>query len=384
MLAVIADDLTGAAELGGIGLKYGLQVEIATEVSASTEADLLVISTDSRSISEQEAIDRVTQVCRAIWAMQPKIIYKKTDSVLRGHVVAETRAQMHITGQQKALIVAANPYLGRTLKNGHYYFNNVLIHQTYFSQDPEFPILDANVLSMVRADATQVSVRTAQEGVPDKGIVIGEVAEQADLQAWTKWIADDTLLGGAAGFFTAVMDALLPKPKAMAMQTQPLSNSRLYVCGTAFGKSVERIRQAQREGKAVSYMPGTLIESGTTDDPALERWATEVAELLKTHQQVIIAIDPDTVNPNKANAIWLRTAMATGVKRMLVLTPADELIIEGGSTASAVLRALGVARLIPVQELGHGVVRSQAVEQPSLYITVKPGSYAWANGLWIS
>ena len=49
MLAVIADDLTGAAEIGGIGLSYGLKVEISSKVNPSTEADLLVIATDTRS-----------------------------------------------------------------------------------------------------------------------------------------------------------------------------------------------------------------------------------------------------------------------------------------------------------------------------------------------
>src|SRR5882757_10096749 len=44
MIAVIADDLTGAAELGGIGLRYGLSVEVNMDVNLSTKADLLVIA----------------------------------------------------------------------------------------------------------------------------------------------------------------------------------------------------------------------------------------------------------------------------------------------------------------------------------------------------
>lgn len=384
MFAVIADDLTGAAELGGIGLRYGLEVEIAMEVEPSSKADLLVISTDTRSIAEKDAIDEVTKVCQALVAMKPKLMYKKTDSVLRGHVVAETLAQMLVTEQDKALIIPANPSLGRTLKNGHYFLNDVAIHETYFSKDPEFPIRDSNVLSMVRASPTLVQVKTLEEGTSDNGIVIGEVAGQADLEAWTTWVDNKTLIGGAAGFFTAVLNTLNLDHKPTTVDLQPLSDCRLYVCGTAFGKSVALVKEARQAGKAVSYMPGALIESGEIAGTNLNAWATEIARQLRAHRQVIIAIDPASIDSRNAIAVWLRTAMAAAVNGVLEQTTIDELIIEGGSTASAVLRAIGVARLAPVQELGPGVVRSRAVDKPMLHITVKPGSYAWANGLWIA
>ena len=383
MLAVIADDLTGAAELGGIGLRYGFRVEIGMEVPQSTRADLLVISTDTRSMPESGASKTVTKVSTALLDLQPELIYKKTDSVLRGHVMAETLAQLQVTGQPKALIVPANPMLGRTLTNGQYFLNGVPIHQTHFAQDPEFPILDSSVLSMVRADAAQASVRPNTAGTPANGIVIGEVTNVADLQAWTRWINPDTLLGGAAGFFTEILNALGYQTKADVAGLQPLSTSRLYVCGTAYGRSVELIRQARRAGKAVSYMPPTLSTSESQDSLELANWATEVGELLHKHKQVIMAIDPDTVSSETANAVWLRTAMAASVKSVIDVTPVGELIIEGGSTASAVLRAIDVTRLVPVQEFGPGVVRSRAVAQPTLHITVKPGSYAWGSGLWI-
>ena len=384
MIAVIADDLTGAAELGGIGLRYGLDVEIAMEVEPSSKADLLVISTDTRSVAEKDAILEVTKISQALVAMKPKWMYKKTDSVLRGHVVAETLAQMLVTGQNNALLIPANPSLGRTLKNGHYFLNDVAIHETYFSKDPEFPIRDSHVLSMVRASPTLVQVKTPEEGTSDRGIVIGEVAGQADLAAWTTWVDSKTLIGGASGFFTAVLNTLNLDHKPKATNPQPVSDCRLYVCGTAFGKSAALVKEARNAGKAVSYMPGALIESGEAEALAVNAWAMEIAGQMRAHRQVIIAIDPTSVDSRKANAVWLRTAMAAAVNSVLAQAPIDELIIEGGSTASAVLRAIGVARLAPVQELGPGVVRCRAVEKPMLHITVKPGSYAWANGLWIA
>jgi len=55
MIAVIADDFTGAAELGGLGLRYGMSVEIETEVTNDCKVDLLIIATDTRSVSKKQA-----------------------------------------------------------------------------------------------------------------------------------------------------------------------------------------------------------------------------------------------------------------------------------------------------------------------------------------
>ena len=46
MIAVIADDFTGAAEIGGLGLLYGYKTAIVTEVKALENIDLLIIATE--------------------------------------------------------------------------------------------------------------------------------------------------------------------------------------------------------------------------------------------------------------------------------------------------------------------------------------------------
>ena len=56
MIAVIADDLTGAAEIGGLGLRYDLNIEIVCSNDLKSDADLLIISTDTRSMPEKEAL----------------------------------------------------------------------------------------------------------------------------------------------------------------------------------------------------------------------------------------------------------------------------------------------------------------------------------------
>jgi D-threonate/D-erythronate kinase len=101
MIAVIADDFTGAAELAGIGLRYHLNVELGAQVNKDTKADLFVVATDTRSMGEAEAVQEMEKHTRELMALRPEMIFKKTDSVLRGHVLAEMRAQLSLTGLKK-------------------------------------------------------------------------------------------------------------------------------------------------------------------------------------------------------------------------------------------------------------------------------------------
>ncbi|GAB3325083.1 hypothetical protein GCM10027299_22800 [Larkinella ripae] len=377
MLAVIADDFTGAAELAGIGRTHGLTVEIAMTLNLKTQAELLVVATDTRSVSEPEAVRAITAVCRALHRLKPQLIYKKIDSVLRGHVIAETRAMQQVLDLSKALLVSANPALGRTLVNGQYYVEGELIHQTHFADDPEFPVTESDVSKRLSRSREPVFVQSSQKPLPQRGIVVGEVEKPADFKAWIYHLDPETLVGGGSGFFSAVLDSLA-LPKTQTAVPFSLGQTRLYVCGSAFNESVELVRKAVEAGHSVHYMPKSLGQNSAK--AALETWAAETAESLRQNRVAILAIDPRTVE--KPDAVQLRTMMAKTVQQIINRVLVNELVIEGGSTASAILREIGVMRLVPTQELAPGVVRCATLENDSLHITVKPGSYRWSPELW--
>lgn len=364
MIAVIADDFTGAAELGGIGLRYGLQVEVSTEVNTNSTADLLVIDADSRSVKEAAAIQKIEMITKELKKLKPEWIYKKTDSVLRGHIVAELQAQMKLMGIDRALLVPANPNLGRTIRNGVYFFNDQPIHESGFSVDPEFAIVSSDVRDMLKA---AVSVRKPGELLLEDGIIVGEAKEMTDLDYWAAQCTKDILPAGAAGFFSAILDSR-KIVKDRTEQVQPTGKPCLYICGTSFERSTTAIKRIFADSGPVSYMQQDL-----------SAWVTQVISMLNTYEKAIMAIDPDITQPN---AVELRRKMALAVKEVLQHMPIRELLIEGGSTARAIFDEMNFTRFFPVQELSAGVVKMKVKEQEGIFITVKPGSYAWPPGTW--
>ena len=378
MIAVIADDFTGAAELGGIGLRYNLSVEISTAVIPATQADLLVIAADTRSGDEADAVIKMQELTRELLQLKPSLVFKKTDSVLRGHIMAEMKAQLAILQIPRALLIAANPALGRTIHDGTYFLHGQPIHLSSFSEDPEFPVTRSDIPGMLRVVRQAVHIKKTTEALPETGIIVGEVQNTADTNAWAAQVDDNTLAAGGAGFFTALLDKLAIK-KAGTTNTAAAAPGlpALFVSGTTFHKSRAAIKRIYDAGGPVSYMPDA-IATAASDIPFLyEAWCRELVSMLRAQGQAFIAIRGEDSGKALAHAAILRKRMALLVYMVLQQVSIAELFIEGGSTAYAVLQKAGLTGFFPVEEMAPGVVRMSVREKPGLYITVKPGSYDW-------
>jgi D-threonate/D-erythronate kinase len=363
MIAIIADDLSGAAEMAGICLRFGLTVQLCTENIGATTADMLIVSTDSRSMSALDAIAITESVCRKVLSLQPTFIYKKVDSVLRGYVVEELQVQMKLMGKKAALLLPANPSLGRTIQQGLYYIEGKPVHTTSFANDPEFPIRDASIPTMCNDASIKVLKHT--DALLDEGIAVGEVSTEPDLIFWASKSLEKYVVAGAGDFFNAILQLRYSQKEHTAFSFQlPF----LYVCGTTYKRSLEEVQAITKGKNVVAYLE---IQPNMEAVSINKNWLQRCSEILQAEQKLVIAFDQATIPPH-ISAVFLRNYMATAVKEIVENNPIKEMLVEGGSTANAILRALNMDAIHPINEVMRGVVRMQSNQ---LYITVKPGSY---------
>lgn len=383
MIAVIADDFTGAAEIGGIGIRHGLDVIIETELVYNTNTDLLVIATDTRSMNQADAASCVKTITKELLKHKPELIFKKLDSVLRGNITKELLSQMEISGKERTIIVAANPVFKRVIKNGKYYIDNVPLNETCFSSDPHFPMQSANVLNILSGNGNLEIVNSKPgETLPEKGLIVGDASDFNDLDKWVEYIDKNTLVAGASGFFDAILKKLAVKQGKENNNPPSFGGKSLFILGSIFPKDIGFTKRIKENHFYMSNMPKEIYFNENYDESRVEYWADDIIKGINNNQKVLASISHTGKN-EPGIAFRIREVIGKLIKQVVERIELNELFVEGGSTTSVVLKYLGIKELIPVQELDTGVIRMKADKYPGLYLTTKPGSYFWPDNVFI-
>lgn len=359
-LIVLADDLTGAAEVAAIAHEAGLGVVILTRLPRTpVAADVLVFDTDTRLVPPARAARRVRACVLHLRRLPHAGFFKKTDSVLRGPVLAELAAAAAALGLRRTLLLAGNPTLGRTIRAGRCYVAGRPLDQTAFARDPHHPATSSSVLELLRAGPEARVVCRAPGGPRSTArVIVGEHRSAADTARWARTLDRHTLPAGAADFFRAWLRA-------------------------------RGLRRLLITPGAPAAMPALLLH-GTTTAPAATRsmrfnglqapGAARVAAALRQRGAVAVAATSSSLNDPRAPAAISRGF--AGLARTLRDAGAfRHLLIAGGATAATVLRALGWTRLKVVRVWSPGVVELQPVADPGLTVTLKPGSYPWSASI---
>jgi len=384
MIGVIADDLTGAAELGALGLRRGLRSEVRLLTAAGrlgrdrgTRADLICVDTDSRVCEPAEAARRAAAAARWLQRAGANWIYKKVDSVLRGHVATEVTAVMRQLGLRRALLLPANPKLGRTLKDGRYFVRGQPLDQTEFARDPEHPRRTAIALNLLGTpDTVKVCNCGTRDILPDTGIILCEAASSHAVRHWAARQPADALAAGGAEFFGALLEEIGGSARKPILLEPPTSRGELFVCGSASRATRQFVTAERRRGTPVFSLPNELAWGANLTPAATAAVSQRIMAASRTLPRVIIHVGLPRV-PKKAVARRLHIHLAEIVERVLRRRRLPLVFAEGGSTAVELARRMGWSRLRVVRELAPGVATLAVAGRAGCWFTIKPGSYAW-------
>ena len=440
MIGVIADDLTGAAEIGAIGLRHGLRAEVVVwsaesaisshggegwqettpkilgairpetptkertphpaplpfrkgegahasqqqvhgqaSVISEISADLVCLDTDSRSCEAEEAGRRVASAAQRLLAAGAMWIYKKVDSVLRGQVTAELEALLRELRLDLALLIPANPSLGRVIQGGNYFIRGKPIHETEFARDPEYPRTSSRVLELLTPPKNWLlTVCQVHDALPASGFVIGETASIADLQQWAARRAPGILPAGGADFFAALLVASAHhiSPAPPSIKAPKATTKELFVCGSTSDSARDFIAAARHQGTPIFSLPEAAVRDPELDASAVEKIATGAAALFGSEQRVILNVGlPPVLDAIAAKRLSIHLVRLA--ERVLQRTEVGHIYAEGGATAKELVHRLGWTRLLVMQELAPGVATLVPTADRARRLTIKPGSYVW-------
>jgi hypothetical protein len=160
---VIADDFTGALDTATQFSKIGLKTAVYSWNGEEEErfedfVQVAVFNLESRHLAADAAYRKVRGLVEKAAAMGIDILYKKTDSALRGNIGGELQAVLDGSGGSCLYFLPAYPRSGRTTQDGIHYFRGVPIAETLFGKDPFEPVKHSRVADII---SEQSPVRTA-------------------------------------------------------------------------------------------------------------------------------------------------------------------------------------------------------------------------------
>ena len=387
LLMVIADDLSGAAEIAGRALEHGLTTEVWTwekfleRGTQSVRPSLLVIDSNTRSSSKTEARNRLRQLGKNL-EPSPIRLFKKVDSVLRGPLISELNGLTEGLSQKRVLLVPSNPSRERVVRQGQYWIKNKPIHKTQFGKDPEYPAQSSHVVDILRSQPGDlpVSILPPNSNLTNTGILVGEATTLSDLDMWVKELDENTLAAGAADFFQAWLQLHAPQKRNSAVDPLSLNISErvLLVSGSASTTSSRTIESWKKKGTPVLNIPTSLLENENNSDHLIRTWMQTVIKSFQLKSRVVVNIG----HPLKRDVDLkehLRLHLAELTSKVLSNCSLDHLWVEGGSTASTLVRHLKWNQFEVLGSLSPGVVTLRQFKKELPLITLKPGSYAWPD-----
>jgi len=389
LLGCIADDLTGATDLGVTLAREGLSVVQVNGVPeaklAVPEADAVVVALKSRTNPPEEAVAWSLQALAWLRRAAATHVYFKVcstfDSTPRGNIGPVADALAQALGAELALVTPAYPRNARTVYRGNLFVGEVPLAESGMRNHPLTPMTDSNLVRVMQAQArgsvglagyddveqgaAAVSARCESLRAEGARYAIVDAIRDEHLVAAGEVCAGMPLAVGGAGLAMGIARALAKGAKKAAGAALPdVEGGAAILSG-----SCSEATLAQVEAARVRF-PSLHLDPARLDVDAALAWAKQKLE--RGPVLIYTSAPPAARAEGRAEAIeqafraLARGLAAAGVRRF---------VVAGGETSGAVAEALGVRALAIGPEIAPGVPWTASLGGEPMLLALKSGNF---------
>ena len=367
---IVADDLTGAMDSAGPFAAAGVEtwvvaVPMRCDPATLKSARVVSVNTDTRHLPAALAAARVRDIVGHLGASGFDIVVKKIDSTLRGNVVAETMALLDISGRREAVVAAAFPAQGRTVRGGIVHVDGKPLAQTAFAKDalsppPLAPLQEVFALAKPGLRVQTLTAAPALHGGADIWVADSEV--DADLTGIVTRFADranDVLMVGSAGLTRALALVCFDGGPAPA-SPQRVTGTIVFAVGSRAMRSAEQVESLSTEPETtVLRVPNGRLQSGK----------------IPSAQNLVLKATADEAG-HEGDAERVAADMARHAIEIARSAKAEALVATGGDTAIAILAASDNPALQVLGDLMPGIPYARIrLGGTSLWLVTKAGGF---------
>jgi uncharacterized protein YgbK (DUF1537 family) len=406
ILGCIADDFTGGTDLAGMLVKHGMRtvqmLGVPTEPPLA-DVDAVLIALKSRTCPVEEAISESLAALAWLQKAGCRQFYFKYcstfDSTTKGNIGPVAEALMDALGTDFTIACPAFPANNRTIYKGCLFVGDVPLNESGMQHHPLNPMTDANLVrvlqsqvkrkvglvdyQVVRRGANAIRARFGVLKGEGCGFAVVDALDDADLLSIGAACADMPLVTAGSGIAVGLPPnfGIRPGSDSAAARLPKVGGFQAVVAGSCSTATQGQVAAMRAQHPAFQVDPLELAK-GTDVVGAALAWATPL--LAKGPLLVYATAAPAEVKAaqaalgvDRAGAL-VEQALAT-ITQGLVAQGVGRLIVAGGETAGAVVKAIGVKGLRIGQEIDPGVpwtvaLRAASETQP-LALALKSGNF---------
>ena len=402
LLGCIADDFTGAGDLGNTLAKGGMRTRIFVGIPAGNvrACDAGVIALKSRSVPASDAVAQslaALDSLREAGCTQFLFKYCSTfDSTPLGNIGPVAVALARALDAHGVVVCPAFPATGRTVYEGHLFVGDRLLSQSGMERHPLTPMSDPDIRRwlasqctdppghiahhVVRRGTDAIAAALEEHARTGTTLVVVDAISEEDLIAIAEAAADAKLLTGASGIAVGLPEIyrrsglISHRPSGFRAN----SGDAVAFAGSCSAATSEQVDVHSRDHPALALDPARLL--------AGEPVQAEARAFLQVHRADIPLIyssaEPQKISLEQApdsgsGAAAAIEAFFGEMADYAASSGFGRLVVAGGETSGAAVTSLGVETLEIGPEIDPGVPAMSTVDAGgrTLALALKSGNF---------
>lgn len=413
ILGCIADDLTGATDLSNNLVRAGMRVILTIDVPLKSDplhADAIVVALKSRTIPAAKAVAQSLHACRWLRSEGVRQIYFKIcstfDSTPEGNIGPVIEALMDQLDCDFSCVVPAFPDNDRTVYKGHLFVGDLLLSDSGMRNHPLTPMTDSNLVRFLQLQliserrrktglidyrtvsnsGDEVKDRIAKLRAEGVSIAIADSVSNAHIERLASVLHSDPLVTAGSGLAKSLPKQWGFHVSEESAQLPPAKGRRLIVSGSCSVATNAQVQHfIQSGGAACSLNVGELAVHRDAQIERLLAWS-ESCWSRDPNQALLVC---STAEPAAVRAVHEKFGVERSgelvelalsvISRALVMRGAGQLVVAGGETAGACIRALDIEQMQIGPQIDPGVpwcfASSPLSSQGSIHVALKSGNF---------
>lgn len=411
MIGIVADDVTGANDIGIMYAKAGWETDVypfpytVNPDAKDSFPDIMVIDTNSRLDSEKIAYEKVFQSTKLLESIGCKHYFNKTCSVFRGNIGAEFDAMLDALDESFAVVVLGFPKNGRTTIHQEHFVRGKKLEESNFRTDPVHPTKQSNLVQILQSQTKRkvdhVDVEAIRKGSKEIkaeiarkrancNYLILDVEDQSSLQVIAQAIHQEKVIAGASGIaeeLGRISEKAKTDKRTTVSPDQQSQTGVLCVAGSLTPQTLEQVNYLKKLGYPTIEMETMNLFSAQKTD-YLHELVIEVKRVILNGEDVLVhatnnqQLVRETKESGRAlgytNEEISRTvsgSMAWIVSQVAGQTGVNRFLLAGGETSAAICGELGIKGLRVHKEIEPGIPSCINLSSPHSLFVLKSGSF---------